>query len=162
MTASARTQEFPPRSEPAALTRRPGLSARRAGHRKEPDERGVVWLGWEALLALPEAGEHAQVLGAGRWGRSAAHAPPTINDVSDHRHHADTAHRENFGLSTQEGGSCSRFRPRRQSTSWSDAPEPKPENRRRAAATTGAAKQPAACCPATRRACALTSSVPPS
>ncbi|MGN9846689.1 recombinase family protein [Nonomuraea sp. H19] len=69
---------------------------------KESGKRGVARPAWEALLALPKAGDTLKFWKSDRWGRSAGHVLTTVNDLRD-RGITVMSLTENFDLGTKEG-----------------------------------------------------------
>ncbi|WP_250562529.1 recombinase family protein [Sphaerisporangium fuscum] len=69
---------------------------------KESGKRGVARPEWEALLALPQAGDTLKFWKSDRWGRSAGHVLTTVNELRD-RGITVVSLTENFDLGTKEG-----------------------------------------------------------
>ncbi|MFD1931214.1 recombinase family protein [Nonomuraea mangrovi] len=69
---------------------------------KESGKRGVARPAWEALLALPKAGDTLKFWKSDRWGRSAGHVLTTVNELRD-RGITVVSLTENFDLGTKEG-----------------------------------------------------------
>ncbi|WP_455430226.1 recombinase family protein [Nonomuraea jabiensis] len=124
---------------------------------KESGKRGVARPAWEALLALPKAGDTLKFWKSDRWGRSAGHVLTTVNELRD-RGITVVSLTENFDLGTKEG----RFMLAVLAAAAEYELELRAERQAEGIAAAKPAKPPVPCCPARRRPVGRASSAPPS